>query len=86
MRWILLECIQKDQEKIKNLVCDFNISNDVHGMEKLTHNLNQNQEELKKVEEHEQRLREIKIKYIYPKRERLSLLHYLVTDMKFKDS
>ena len=64
---------EKTRAKTKNLVCNFDNSDDVREMERLTHALNGQKEELKIMEKQEQQLQELK-KYIDAKEEKLNYL------------
>ena len=81
---VILYSNEKTREEVKNLVCNFDNSDDVRKMERLTHALNGQEEELKIMEKQEQQLQELK-KYIDAKEKKLNyLLNLIKINIKIK--
>ena len=68
---------ENTRKEVKNLVCNFDNSNDVRKMERLTHALNAQEGELEIYEKIEEKLKEFK-KYIDEKEEKLNYLLNLI--------
>ena len=75
--FVILYPNENTRKEVKNLVCNFDNSDDVRKMERLTHALNAQEGELKIYEKIEEKLKEFK-KYIDEKEEKLNYLLNLI--------